>query len=144
MAKSAVMQITATWPFACTEIYIYAMASYAYGTELKTKKGEANFYLFSGKNMNLMDYCRSEKPAHKTAGQSIAYRCFHRCGDKVWTVWPKSGLGGGREGESGREQTRNKNLKQGRGRKKKSFYSNRGWKRLILFKTLHRRRTLWS
>lgn len=39
-------------------------------------------------------------------------------------------------------QTVNKNLKQGHGRKK-FFYSNREWKLLIFFKTLHQFQMLW-
>lgn len=46
------------------------------------QKREANATYFQVKNMNLMNYCRFEKSAHRTTGQSTARRCLCLCGDE--------------------------------------------------------------
>lgn len=70
------------------------------------QKQWSKLILFLGKNINLMDYCRSEKWAHKQM-DSIVYRCFDLCGDKGWTVRPQLTL------EDERKiKTENRNLKQ--------------------------------
>lgn len=43
------------------------------------QKQWSKLILFLGKNINLMDYCRSEKWAHKTNGQ--------HCLQVLWSVW---------------------------------------------------------
>lgn len=107
---------------------VYTIESYAYSTEYK-QKGEANF--FSGKNRNLMNYCRFEKSAHKT-GQSIAYRCSVSrqrlgCLSQVST----------RKRRLEEQRQRGRNLKtRTRGKEKNFFYSNRECKLLILLKTV--------
>lgn len=70
------------------------------------QKRWSKLILFLGKNINLMDYCRSEKWAHKQM-DSIVYRCFDLCGDKGWTVCPHLTLG-----DESEIKTENRNLKQ--------------------------------
>lgn len=95
--------------------------------------------LFSGKNRNLMNYCRFEKSAHQTTGQSTAYRCSVCVETKAGMFVPGEHW---EEGKRRLEQpkTVGKKLKnENKGEKKKNlfFYSNREWKLLILLKTIY-------
>ena len=94
--------------------------------------------LFSGKNRNLMNYCRFEKSAHKTTGQSTAYRCSVSRQRPGCLSQVSTGRRG--RGDWSNQRRWGKKLKnENNGEKKKNlfFYSNREWKLLILLKTIY-------
>lgn len=89
-----------------------------------------------------MDYCRFEKSAHKTTGQSIVYRCFICVGRQGLDCLPQ--VSDGRTGRGERKKDYEQKLKTRTLEKKKSFLLQQGMEIAHFFvETSHQVKMLW-